>query len=109
VSGQDQALTDTTAVAAVVVSYNSAATLAACLTSLRMQPELAEIRVIDNGSRDGSMALLEALRTEEPRLRLLRLPGNPGFAAACNLGAAAGGRRGRAAGRAPRPAVRCRG
>ncbi|WP_294066065.1 glycosyltransferase family 2 protein [Silanimonas sp.] len=88
-SGQDQALTDTTGVAAVVVSYNSAATLAACLTSLRMQPELAEIRVIDNGSRDGSMALLEALRTEEPRLRLLRLPGNPGFAAACNLGAAA--------------------
>lgn len=88
-SGQHQPLTDTTAVAAVVVSYNSAATLAACLASLRAQPELAEIRVVDNGSRDGSVALLEALRAQEPRLQLLRLPGNPGFAAACNLGAAA--------------------
>lgn len=78
-----------TTVAAVVVSYNSAATLTACLAALRAQPELAEIRVIDNGSRDASAAQVAALAASEPRLRLLRLPGNPGFAAACNLGAAA--------------------
>ena len=82
-------LTDPAAVAAVVVSYHSAATLAACLASLRAQPELLEIRVVDNGSRDDSVAQVIALAAVEPRLRLLHLPGNPGFAAACNLGAAA--------------------
>ncbi len=76
-------------VAAVVVSYNSAATLEACIDALRAQPELVELRVIDNGSSDASLDRLVALAAREPRLRLLRLPGNPGFAAACNLGAAA--------------------
>jgi len=89
VNGPDRSATDPAAVAAVVVSYNSATTLPACLASLRAQPELAEIRVVDNGSGDDSVAQVVALAALEPRLQLLLLPGNPGFAAACNLGAAA--------------------
>jgi len=73
----------------VVVSYDSASTLEACLAALLAEPEIAELQVIDNGSRDDSVARVLALAAREPRLRLHCLPDNPGFAAACNTGAAA--------------------
>jgi GT2 family glycosyltransferase len=74
-------------VAAVVVSYNSVSTLPACLDALLAEGEVAEVCVVDNGSRDGSVALLRALAATEPRLGVVVQPSNPGFAAGCNRGA----------------------
>ena len=79
----------TPAVAAVVVSYESASTLEACLRALLGQPGLSRLWVVDNGSRDGSCALVRQMAGHEPRLGLRELPDNPGFAAGCNAGAAA--------------------
>lgn len=76
------------AVDAVVVSYDSASTIDACLSALLAQPELASLRVVDNGSRDDTVARVEAMAAADPRIVLLRQPGNPGFAAGCNAGAA---------------------
>ena len=76
------------AVDAVVVSYDSASTIDDCLRALLAQPELASVRVVDNGSRDDTVARVEAMAAADPRIVLLRQPGNPGFAAGCNAGAA---------------------
>ena len=76
-------------VAAVVVSYESAATIERCLAALRVQPGLAVIQVVDNGSRDDTVARVRAIAASDPRVRIMALPGNPGFAAGCNAGAAA--------------------
>jgi GT2 family glycosyltransferase len=73
------------AIAAVVVAHDSGPVLPACVARLLAAEGVAEVVVVDNGSRDGAPAML----TADPRLRLLRNPGNPGFAVACNQGAAA--------------------
>ncbi|MCK7594593.1 glycosyltransferase [Pseudomarimonas salicorniae] len=70
---------------AVVVLHNSAATLAACLRAALAQPALVELMVVDNGSIDNWRGELP----EDDRLRVLSNAGNPGFATACNQGAAA--------------------
>lgn len=77
------------AVDAVVVSYDSASTIDACLRALLVQPELASVRVVDNGSRDDTVRRVEAMAAGDPRLVLIRQPRNPGFAAGCNAGARA--------------------
>jgi len=70
-------------VAVVIPSWNSAALLPPCLASLRDQEVELETLVVDNGSGDGTLALLE--REGVPHLSL---PENVGFARAMNLGAA---------------------
>lgn len=77
------------AIAAVVVSYNSEETLDACLLRLRDAEDVAAIRVVDNGSHDASMPLVQRHALEDPRVRFIANPDNPGFAVACNQGAAA--------------------
>lgn len=70
----------------VIVTYNGARYLAACLDALR--PALAlgcELIVIDNASRDGGPDLVA---TRCPEATLVRNAANGGFAAACNQGAA---------------------
>jgi GT2 family glycosyltransferase len=81
-----------TAVDAVVVSYDSAPTIDACLRALLLQPEVASVRVVDNGSRDDTVRRVEALAAADLRIVLIRQPGNPGFAAGCNAGARASAR-----------------
>lgn len=76
---------------AVVVTYDSASTIDACLCALLGQPGIARVCVVDNGSRDGTVARVEAIAREEARVHLSRLAHNPGFAAACNAGADAPG------------------
>lgn len=76
-------------VAAVVVSYDSASTIERCLAALLAQPGLAALCVVDNGSRDDTRARVRAIAAADPRVQLVELPGNPGFAAGCNAGAAA--------------------
>ncbi|HEX6602120.1 MAG TPA: glycosyltransferase family 2 protein [Solirubrobacterales bacterium] len=70
-------------VAVVIPSWNSERLLPRCLDSLAEQEIELELCVVDNGSSDGSVALLE--EREVPHVCLQR---NTGFAAAVNLGVA---------------------
>jgi N-acetylglucosaminyl-diphospho-decaprenol L-rhamnosyltransferase len=75
------------AIAAIVVSHESAATIDDCLSRLRAAVGVAEIRVVDNGSRDGTLEVVQRHALADPRLRFVANPDNPGFAVACNQGA----------------------
>lgn len=75
-------------IAAIVVSYDSAETLDDCLSRLRAADGVAEIRVVDNDSRDGTLDIVQRHALADPRLRFIANPDNPGFAVACNQGAA---------------------
>jgi glycosyltransferase involved in cell wall biosynthesis len=58
-------------------------------SALALAPRLAddfEIIVVDDGSRDGSAAIVEAQRRLDPRVRLLRHPANIGYGAALRSG-----------------------
>jgi GT2 family glycosyltransferase len=73
---------ETRAAAVVIPSWNSVELLPRCLDSLAGQDAELELLVVDNGSRDGSVAYLR-----ERGVPHLSLPANVGFAAAVNLGA----------------------
>jgi GT2 family glycosyltransferase len=72
-------------VSVVIVTYNSASFLRCCLSSIRASAEHPDIEtlVVDNGSTDGTVGLLE---NEFPWCRVLALATNLGFAAANNVG-----------------------
>lgn len=76
------------AVSVLLPFHNAEATLAECLASIRAQ-ELAayEVLAVDDGSRDGSPALVRDHARRDPRIRVLR-PGRVGLVAALNLGLA---------------------
>ena len=76
-------------IAVVVVAYNSEETLDECLSRLRAAQGVAEIRVVDNASRDASLDIAQRHAVADARLRFIANPDNPGFAVACNQGAAA--------------------
>lgn len=74
-------------VSVVIVNWNGARWLPGCLDALGRQTRPAdEIVVVDNGSTDGSRALIEACY---PAVRFLSLGRNAGFAAGNNRGIAA--------------------
>jgi hypothetical protein len=71
-------------VAAIIPSWNTAAYLEICLASLAAQEGVSvETMVVDNGSKDGSLEVIERLGV--PHVSLVT---NVGFAAAVNMGAA---------------------
>ncbi len=79
---------------AVIVTYNNAHTIGACLDSLCKHSTLPlELVVVDNSPEqdegDGTFAVVEAWGAAHPgqKARFIRRPDNPGFGAACNLGA----------------------
>ncbi len=74
-------------IAVVVVSYQSAATLDDCLHRLRAADDVAQIRVVDNASDDGSLGIAQRHALADARVRFIANPDNPGFATACNQGA----------------------
>ena len=76
-------------VAVVIPNWNGRDWLPACLTAVAAQrraPE--EVIVVDNGSADGSV---EYLAREHPRVRVIALDHNTGFAHAANVGWRAAG------------------
>jgi len=76
-------------IAAIVVTYQSASTLDACLQHLRAAEGIAQIRVVDNASSDGTVEILQRHASADPRVRFIANPDNPGFATANNQGVAA--------------------
>ncbi len=80
-------MTDAADIAAIVVSYQSASTIDECLARLRAAAGVAQIRVVDNGSEDGTMDIVQRHAAADARLRFVANPDNPGFAVACNQGA----------------------
>jgi GT2 family glycosyltransferase len=70
--------------AAVIVNYNGGSMLAECVRScLAESIPAAQIFVVDNGSRDGS---IEALELHVPGIQVVRNRCNAGFARAVNQG-----------------------
>lgn len=76
------------AIAAIVVTYQSGSTIDACLSRLRQAQDVAEIRVVDNGSQDDTLEIVQRHASHDPRVRFIGNPDNPGFAAANNQGVA---------------------
>lgn len=77
-------------VSVIVPVHNAAGHLEALLASLaaQAQPEL-EFLLVDDGSQDGSLAMLQAFAIQEPRARVLHHPQAKGSAAARNTAIAA--------------------
>lgn len=69
--------------AVVLVTYNSAEDIVACVSSVRAQA--SEIVVVDNASTDGTVGIVTK---QFPDVRVLRNDRNTGFAAAANQGIA---------------------
>jgi GT2 family glycosyltransferase len=81
-------MADTSSVAIIIVSWNTAEYLRLCLISLfrYCQNVSCEIIVVDNDSQDDSV---ELVRNNFPTVRLICNSKNVGFAKACNQGIAA--------------------
>lgn len=77
----------TTTVGVVVVSFDSAQDLPACLTALMAADGVARVVVVDNDSTDSSCDVVRGLAND--RIELLALETNTGFAGGCNRGFAA--------------------
>jgi N-acetylglucosaminyl-diphospho-decaprenol L-rhamnosyltransferase len=74
--------------AAVVVNFEAGPLLTDCVRAVLADTSAGpvELVVVDNGSRDGSVA---TLRAAYPDVRVVSAPGNVGYARAANLGTAA--------------------
>lgn len=69
-------------ISVIIVTYNSADCIAACLDSLRAQTSCTrEIVVVDNASKDDTLA-----RLKNYDVRVIASPENLGFGRGCNLG-----------------------
>ena len=82
-------MSDLNDIGVVVVTHRSVETIDACLSRLRASTGVAAIRVVDNASDDGTLAVVQRHAACDGRLRFIANPDNPGFAVACNQGASA--------------------
>jgi GT2 family glycosyltransferase len=75
----------------VIVNWNAGPALIDCVKSIASYSfdVLRSVVLVDNGSTDGSVEPIEALRDLPFELLVIRNHSNIGFAAACNQGAAA--------------------
>jgi N-acetylglucosaminyl-diphospho-decaprenol L-rhamnosyltransferase len=78
-------LVDAAVVSVIIVSYESRDTIAACLASVAAHAGMrVETIVVDNASRDGTVALI---RDQFPDVQVIAQTENRGFAAGSNAGA----------------------
>jgi len=71
-------------IAIVILNWRAWETTARCIESLKPEPGAeVDVIVVDNASRDGSVA---ALQRRFPSLTILKSEANLGFAGGCNLG-----------------------
>jgi glycosyltransferase involved in cell wall biosynthesis len=79
-----------TAISAVLPAYNEEANVARAVTAtgaaLKSCCEAYEVIVVDDGSRDGTARVLQALAGSEPALRVVRHASNQGYGAAVRSG-----------------------
>ena len=71
----------------IIPCYNAAATLARTLDSCVIQPEAAQIIVVDDGSTDRSSEIVRLYAQRDSRIGLLQMPVNGGAARARNWAA----------------------
>jgi len=64
-------------VSAIVPARNEQAVIAACISSLACQPEIAEILVVNDQSTDATADVVRSLAAKIPKLRLLESGGLP--------------------------------
>src|SRR3546814_18197927 len=64
-------------VAAIVVTHESAAPIDDCLARLRAARGVSQVRVLDNGSRDDTLAIVTPQPAPDPRLHFTPHPPNP--------------------------------
>lgn len=64
-------------ISAIVPARNEEDVIAACITSLALQPEIVEILVINDHSTDRTAEIVRSLMPQIPRLRLLEAPTVP--------------------------------
>ena len=70
-------------ISVIMAVYNSEAFLAEAVASLQRQTVCDwELIAVDDGSQDGSAALIQKMAAADPRIRLLRMPQNSGAGAA---------------------------
>lgn len=74
--------TDTVSIGFAIVSYNTCALLRDCLNSLAQCPLDVAVAVVDNGSRDDSVAMV---RRDFPDVQLIVPERNEGFARGTNI------------------------
>ncbi|HEV2045296.1 MAG TPA: glycosyltransferase family 2 protein [Chthoniobacterales bacterium] len=77
---------DNRCLSVVMPVYNEAATIRQIVNAVVAQPMVAELVVVDDGSRDGTWELLNSLRAENPRMVLHRHETNRGKGAAVRSG-----------------------
>ena len=74
----------------VILTWNSEKFIAACLDALTaLRPFPFECIVVDNGSSDGTLAILDAYTEKMPELKTIRLEKNTGTTVSRNKGIAA--------------------
>ena len=76
-------------ISVVMVSYFTGPALDRAIAAVLAEPEADALILVDNGNPPAVTAALAERAAAEPRLRLITGHGNVGFAAGCNLGAAA--------------------
>lgn len=73
----DTASSRSVPISAIVPARNEAPTIAACIQSLALQPEIAEILVVNDQSTDKTAEIVRGLMVTIPNLRLLETNGVP--------------------------------
>lgn len=75
-------------VSAIVVSYHTGEDLFACIQSVLSAPDIDELILVNHDNPSETVERLEALASENDKLRILHTGDNLGFSRGCNHGAA---------------------
>ncbi len=74
-------------ISAIVVTYHTGQVLRECLYTLKSDPDVSEIIIVDNGNPPRDEIWLDGFTARFASVQLIRRGGNKGFGTAINLGA----------------------